>query len=132
MSYAVIAASALMLVFWLRFTLRLLVFAKPPADPAHLVSKHRLSHAALRLDPHQAHADELLERDYQILLSLLAQVPTEKLELLVMRADFRILRIWSLLVRPFSPALFNGARSEMVAILENFSGRTAAHSSLLD
>lgn len=117
-----------MFLGWLRFTVRLLVYTKAAVDPAEAVRKHNLALPRLQLDPHQAHAAELLERDYQILRSLVARVPNQRLECILLRADFRLLQIWSLVLRPFAPLLFRSARVEMVAILENLACRVAAQS----
>jgi hypothetical protein len=121
-SLVIVIFSGLMFLVWLRFTVRLLVAAKPAADPNRAINTYDLALSRLQADPLQAHASELFERDYVILMSLLAKVPNQKIEFLLLRADFRLLQVWSLLLRPFAPILFHKARLEMVAILQNLAG----------
>lgn len=61
-----------------------------------------------------------------ILSSLLHRFPADKFDVLLIRIDFHVLKVWSMLTRPFAPTLFQSARIEIVAILENLAGRVAA------
>jgi hypothetical protein len=130
-SVLILTISAVLLVYWFRYTCLLLLRAQnQPARIARVAEANGLSFLAVqgRLDTMSAHSsaelERQLDRDYRILAFLLEHAArgASPMEQIVLRIDFRLMQVCCRIVRIVSPANAKGPLAEMAAILTRMSG----------
>lgn len=135
-SILIIALSACMFLYWLRYTC-LLVLESAPAEA--LGALPGIGHVVMSGD-HVASTElpaselyRLLDRDYSILRRLLAHYPeSESIEQKLLVVDYAAMKVWSRLVRPFSPEKSKQAMIEMGRVLDYFSAELSTAVALSD
>jgi hypothetical protein len=111
-SVLITIVSVILLVYWFRYTCILLLrsnIEQPSLDPQ------------VDLDPLR----KSLERDYRMLTYLwqhAADLGDQSIEERILMVDFRIMRIWYLVVRSTAPKHARRAIAEMAAVV-NFLGQ---------
>lgn len=132
-SILIMAVSMAAFAYWFRYTCILILSTRTARDySAEVAAANRLSFAGVRnlLESSQA-ADlealrQSLERDFQVVNSLLAragkvQVGDVALEEMLLRLDFRLMRLSYAVTRRFSEASSRAALVEMSQIVEHFA-----------
>lgn len=130
----IIAISAVLLVYWFRYTCLLILRTKTPFDyAAEVASANRLSFPEVQarlpgavsrptLDPlHQA-----LAKDYRLLTYLLAHTTAVNaggftLEQRMLMADFRMMQLWYALARRAGIGQAQSALEEMAGVVRHFA-----------
>jgi hypothetical protein len=131
-SIVIIALSVAMAGYWFRYTCLLVLqarrtrdFAKPVIE-AHALTFREVSRQAVDLQ-------RSLDREYEVLSRLVARVaPEYGFEIVMLRIDYSLMRMWWRITRDHSPRLAGRAASEMRDVLENWAslvGVVAAKSS---
>ena len=124
-SVLISAFSIAMFVYWFRGTVRLLLAEKLDR---RRVSRVAADHGLLLSTASDALVStpdkdvfEWLERDRKALDMLVPRVRRQSLEILLLRADYQIMRVCWRVCRTLSPALARGALHEMGKILDTFA-----------
>lgn len=132
-SILIMAVSMAAFAYWFRYTCILILSTRTTMDySAEVAAANRLSFAAVRnLLESQPAADlealrRSLERDFQVVNSLIeragkVQVGDVALEQLLLRLDFRLMRLSYAVTRRFSEAQSRAALLEMSQIVEHFA-----------
>lgn len=135
-SILIIALSACMFLYWLRYTCLLVLENAPveelgamPGIGHPVMSGSRV--ASAELPPSELY--RLLDRDYSILRRLLAHYPESgSIEQKLLVVDYVAMKVWSRLVRPFSLVKAKQAMIEMGRILDYFSAELSTAVALSD
>jgi hypothetical protein len=133
-SIFILVFSAILFVYWFRYTCVLMLQSKTAQDySARVVEANQLSYPSVEFRLSEADWDrdlgELvssLKRDYRLLSYLLKhaaglEVGGSTLEQRMLMIDFRIMQSWCKASRYFSPALSRAALREMAQVLHNFA-----------
>lgn len=133
-SIFILVFSAVLFVYWFRYTCVLMLRSKTPQDySARVVEANQLSYPSVESRLNEADWDrELgqlvfsLKRDYRLLSYLLkhasgVEVGGSTLEQRMLMIDFRIMQSWCKVSRYLSPALSRAALREMAQVLHNFA-----------
>lgn len=133
-SIFILVFSAVLFVYWFRYTCVLMLRSKTPLDySARVVEANQLSYPSVELRLSEEGWDrELgqlvlsLKRDYRLLSYLLKHAAGMEfggstLEQSMLRIDFRIMQWWCKASRFVSPALSKAALREMAQVLHNFA-----------
>jgi hypothetical protein len=120
-----------MFLYWLRYTCLLVLEMAPPQDhrdaviAAHeLISINQVSTAA---DKPISDLHRLLDRDYQILQDLLACCAVAgSVEHRLLVLDYKIMKVWSSLLRALHPRAARRATLEMARVLDYFAAEVGA------
>lgn len=129
-SFLIISFSAVMLLYWFRYTCLLILNTKTEQRYAsRIATANRLSFADVKnqlsgtgaLGPlHRA-----LENDYRIIHYLLKHasgLSAQSIEQKVLMLDYKVMRIWYSISRTFSETQARAALREMSGILAYFAG----------
>jgi hypothetical protein len=143
-SIVIIAFSAVLLVYWFRYTCLLILRTKPAVDyTPDVVAANQLAFPAIRARlegkteaAHLTPLDEALVRDYRLLTYLLEhsaglQVGGFTLEQRMLMLDFKAMRIWYAFARRLAVPQARRALREMADIVDhlaNAMGERAAAS----
>ena len=129
----ILAVSLGMFLYWFRYTCVLMLSARTTKDyGAEVAATNRLSYVAFEGGVDGISAPELdavqqsLERDYRLVSSLLKQagewrVGSNSLEDLMLRADFRLMKLCYSLSRRISDTKARSAVNEMVQIVSHMA-----------
>ena len=133
-SIFILIFSAVLFVYWFRYTCVLMLRSKTPQDySARVVEANHLSYPSVELrlsgDGWDGEFGQLmfsLKRDYRLLSYLLKhaaglQLGGSTLEQSMLMIDFRIMQWSCKATRYFSPALSKAALREMTQVLHNFA-----------
>jgi hypothetical protein len=133
-SIFILIFSAVLFVYWFRYTCVLILRSKTPHDySARIVEVNQLSYPGVELRLSEDDWDrELgqsllsLKRDYRLLSFLLKHAAGlefggSNVEQSMLMIDFRIMQAWCKVSRYFSPALSRAALQEMAQVLHNFA-----------
>jgi hypothetical protein len=121
-SVLIIAVSALLLVYWLRYSCLILIRDLQTNAELSRTSDQRFSLATViqglktegDLDP----LERALERDYRVIMYLMEHTDDlASIENKLLVVDCKLMRIWSRLTRTLAPRQSRIALSEMAAVL---------------
>src|SRR3954451_18347501 len=123
-SIIIVVLSLGMLVYWFRYTCMLLLQARQGRDYAKsVIQEHCLTFRATRenLDDLIA-VERSLDRDYLVLARLMSHMsPEYSFEVLLLKADYALMRVWWKLTANRAPRLAGSAIGEMAAVLADWS-----------
>lgn len=133
-SIFILIFSAVLFVYWFRYTCVLMLRSKTAQDySARVVAANQLSYPSVELrlseegwDGEMGQLMLSLKRDYRLLSYLLKhaadlEVGGSTLEQSMLMIDFRIMQVWCKATHYFSPALSKAALLEMSQVLHNFA-----------
>jgi hypothetical protein len=139
-SILVLVVSGVLFLYWFRYTCLLILSARPARDYSGLVAEaNQLSFPAIRIELRGAtrstdlpKLEELLTRDFKLLNCLMRQAakfPNRELELedRILLLDYRVMKIWYALMRPFAASQAHGALSEMSDIVAHLANTMGEH-----
>ena len=124
-SILIIGVSAVLLVYWFRYTCVLLLANRSGLND-ELVRANGLTFHEVEPRLRQggdvvlAHVASMLERDYRVLTYLLDHAPglnTSSLEQKLLVLDYRAMRVWYWVTRTAAPAQARRALAEMAQVL---------------
>ena len=135
-SSLILAISAVLLVYWFRYTCLLLLAQGEEREPANRVAEaNRLSFPAVQHELDRGGAElaldtlhSALDRDYRILCYLLAHSAAThgtSVERRVLLIDYRLMHMWYRLVRNASATRARKALREMSEIVTALAGEMA-------
>ena len=129
---SIVAGSALLFVYWFRYTCLLILSAKTARDFAGQVAaanqlgflevQTQLRASSVNLDSLR----DTLDRDYAVLSSMLKQMrgsaaEGSSLETSMLAMNYRVMRSWSQVIGVFSPAAACKALEEMSMVIAHFA-----------
>jgi hypothetical protein len=129
-SVFIVAISAVLLVYWLRYSCVILLHAAQERSVMPSVSDERFSVSCvlerLKTEADLAPLERALERDYRVVTYIIEHTTDLELasienKLLVL--DYRLMRLWSRLTRSLAPQQSRKALSEMASVLRVLAGR---------
>lgn len=132
-SILIIAVSAVLFLYWFRYTCVLILNTQTSKDfSREVATANQLSFVGIEGQLQELDSQSLdtaqrsLERDYAVVSSLLRQaadlqVGGDSLEELMLRIDFRLMKSWYGLSRRFSEVLSRSAVEEMSRIVGHFA-----------
>jgi hypothetical protein len=126
-SVFIVAISAVLLVYWLRYSCVILLHAalERAAMPDERFSVSSVLER-LKTEADLAPLERALERDYRVVTYIIEHTTDLELasienKLLVL--DYRLMRLWSRLTRSLAPQLSRKALSEMASVLRVLAGQ---------
>jgi hypothetical protein len=135
-SILIILFSVCMFLYWLRYTCLLVLENAPVEEPCALPGIGHILMSGNRVAASDVPVSELyrqLDRDYRILRRLLAHYPEgESIEQKLLVVDYAAMKLWSRIVRPFSPSTARRAMVEMGRVLDYFSAELSTAVALSD
>jgi len=132
-SSLIIVVSIALFLYWFRYTCVLILTTKTSKDySGEVASANQLSFLDVErtlessLEPQLAALQSSLERDYELVSSLISQaakleVGGDSLEGIMLRIDFRIMKLWFSLSQNFSPSAAKSAVQEMAQIVSHLA-----------
>lgn len=133
-SILVLVVSVILFLYWFRYTCLLILSARPARDfSAQVAEANQLNFPAIRIELRGAEApadlgklEALLARDFRLLNYLMAQVakfPNRGLELedRILLLDYRVMKLWYAITRPFAASQAHAALSEMSDIVAHLA-----------
>jgi uncharacterized protein YjiS (DUF1127 family) len=123
-SVFIVAISAVLLVYWLRYSCVMLLQGAQERSTMPSVADDRFSAASvlvrLKTEADLAPLERALERDYRVVTYIIEHATDLELasienKLLVL--DYRLMRLWSRLTRSLAPRQSRQALSEMASVL---------------
>ena len=142
-SILIIAVSLVLFLYWFRYTCVLILSTRTTRDyGAEVARANQLSFVGIQNALQEPEAEDLdslrrsLDRDYRLVTSLMKQasgleVGGDALEEIMLRMDFRVMKICYGISSRFSPANSRAALAEMTQIVAHFAnafGERAASS----
>ena len=134
-SVFIVAISAVLLVYWLRYSCVMLLHDAQERSAA--VADERFSASSvlerLKTEADLAPLERALERDYRVVTYLIEHATDLELasienKLLVL--DYQLMRLWSRLTRTLAPQESRKALSEMASVLRALAGQMGGSNQL--
>lgn len=133
-SVLILSVSLILFAYWFRYTCVLVLRANEAVWAGNVAARNQLNFLRVReLLAHAADLDALersLEKDYRLLSFLLAHSAKSNpagIEQRMLVLDYRLMRVWYLLVRRSSLPRARAALAEMAGILEYLADRMGAY-----
>src|ERR1022692_1438741 len=136
-SVFIVAISAVLLVYWLRYSCVMLLHDAQERSAMHTLADERFSASSvlerLKTEADLAPLERALERDYLVLTYIIEHATDLELasienKLLVL--DYQLMRIWSRLTRNVAPQQSRKALSEMASVLRVLAGQMGGSNQL--
>jgi hypothetical protein len=126
-SVFIVAISAVLLVYWLRYSCVILLHAalERAAMPDERFSATSVLER-LKTEADLAALERALERDYCVVTYIIehtTDLELASIENKLLVVDYRIMRLWSRLTRSLAPQLSRKALSEMASVLRVLAGQ---------
>jgi hypothetical protein len=129
-SVSIIVISAVLLVYWLRYSCVLLLRNAQERNEEAKVADDRFNVAAvmerLKTETDLAPLERALERDYHVVTYLIehaADLELASIENKLLVLDYRLMRVWSRVTRTAAPQQSRKALSEMASVLKVLVGQ---------
>ena len=129
-SVFIVAISALLLVYWLRYSCVMLLHDAQERSAMLTVDDERFSASSvlerLKTEAALAPLERALERDYRVVTYIIEHATDLELASIENRLlvfDYRLMRIWSRLTRALAPQQSRKALSEMASVLRVLAGQ---------
>jgi hypothetical protein len=136
-SVLIIVISALLLVYWLRYSCVLLLRNAQEHTEAETVGDERFNIAVvmelLKTETDLAPLERALERDYKVVTYLIehaADLELASIENKLLVLDYKLMRVWSRLTRTVAPQQSRKALSEMASVLKVLVGQMGEQNQL--
>jgi hypothetical protein len=129
-SVSIIVISAVLLVYWLRYSCVLLLRNAQERNEEAKVADDRFNVAAvlerLKTETDLAPLERALERDYHVVTYLIehaADLELASIENKLLVLDYKLMRVWSRVTRTAAPQQSRKALSEMASVLKVLVGQ---------
>ena len=129
-SVFIVAISALLLVYWLRYSCVMLLHDAQERSAMLTVDAERFSASSvlerLKTEADLAPLERALERDYRVVTYIIEHATDLELASIENRLlvfDYRLMRLWSRLTRALAPQQSRKALSEMASVLRVLAGQ---------
>jgi hypothetical protein len=129
-SVSIIVISAVLLVYWLRYSCVLLLRNAQERNEEAKVTDDRFNVAAvmerLKTETDLAPLERALERDYHVVTYLIehaADLELASIENKLLVLDYKLMRVWSRVTRTAAPQQSRKALSEMASVLKVLVGQ---------
>jgi hypothetical protein len=129
-SVFIIAASAVLFIYWLRYSCVILLRTARENIPASAEADDRFSVSSVRerlkTESDLAALEHALERDYRVVTYLIehaADLELASIENRLLVLDYKLMRLWSHLTRSFAPQKSREALAEMASVLSVLVGQ---------
>jgi hypothetical protein len=136
-SVFIIAISAVLFVYWLRYSCVILLRSAQQRAEMPTVADERFSAFSvlerLKTEADLAPLERALERDYYVLTYLIehaADLELASIENKLLVLDYKLMRLWSRLTRTVAPQQSRKALSEMASVLSVLVGQMGESSHL--
>jgi hypothetical protein len=136
-SVFIIAISAVLFVYWLRYSCVILLRSAQQRAEMPTVADERFSTFSvlerLKTEADLAPLERALERDYYVLTYLIehaADLELASIENKLLVLDYKLMRLWSRLTRTAAPQQSRKALSEMASVLSVLVGQMGESSHL--
>jgi len=133
----ILAISAVLLVYWLRYSCVILLGRAQQRDETPTVADERFSALIvlerLKTEAELAPLERALERDYYVLAYLIehaADLELASVENKLLVLDYKLMRRWSRMTRTVAPQQSRKALSEMASVLSVLVAQMGEHSYL--
>ena len=129
-SVFIVGISAILLVYWLRYSCVMLLHGAQERSAMLTVADERFSASSvlerLKTEADLAPLERALERDYRVVTYIIEHATDLELasienKLLVL--DYQLMRLWSRLTRTLAPQQSRKALSEMASVLRVLAGQ---------
>ena len=136
-SILVVGISAVLLVYWLRYSCVMLLHDAQERSAMAALADERFSASSvlerLKTEADLAPLERALERDYRVVTYLIEHATDLELasiqnKLLVL--DYQLMRLWSRLTRTLAPQESRKALSEMASVLRALAGQMGGSNQL--
>ena len=126
-SVFIVAISAVLLVYWLRYSCVILLHAalERAAMPGERFSATSVLER-LKTEADLAPLERALERDYRVVTYIIehtTDLELASIENKLLVVDYRLMRLWSRLTRSLAPQQSRKALSEMASVLRVLAGQ---------
>ena len=129
-SVFIVAISALLLVYWLRYSCVMLLHDAQERSAMLTVDDERFSASSvlerLKTEADLAPLERALERDYRVVTYIIEHATDLELASIENRLlvfDYRLMRLWSRLTRALAPQQSRRALTEMASVLRVLAGQ---------
>ena len=136
-SVLIITISAVLFVYWLRYSCVLLLRSAQERTEVARAADERFSVAAvlerLKTEADLAPLERALERDYHVVTYLIehaADLELASIENKLLVLDYKLMRVWSRLTRTVAPQQSRKALSEMASVLRVLVGQMGEQNQL--
>ena len=123
-SVLIVAISAVLLVYWLRYSCVMLLHDAQERSAMHTLADERFSASSvlerLKTEADLAPLERALERDYLVVTYIIehaADLELASIENKLLVLDYQLMRLWSHLTRTLAPRQSREALAEMASVL---------------
>src|ERR1019366_6935523 len=136
-SVLIVAISAVLLVYWLRYSCVMLLHDAQERSATHTLADERFSASSvlerLKTEADLAPLERALDRDYRVVTYIIehaTDLELASIENKLLVFDYQLMRLWSRLTRSLAPQQSRQALSEMASVLSALAGQMGGSNQL--